>query len=144
MSLLEGHRGLDGIEYRQSNPVSKDFELFNQGKCPTVFRARLSQHAAIADKASWDCQDDFIAAGYEDLVARFVGNFDDISGNFTALAYPEALPERLYITSYLIEYGFMYDGKISKLLVLTHHEAYQASDSAQSQIFKATRRITKK
>jgi hypothetical protein len=102
---------MDSTEYRHS----KEFpdEVWENSKCPTQFRPRLSKYASIADEACWAVRDEMVAAGGRESITRGVGCVDSVSGNAMAVWFPEALPERLYTASYMIEFAFMHDGEYS-------------------------------
>jgi hypothetical protein len=102
---------MDSAEYRHS----KEFppEIWENSKCPTQFRPRFSKYASIADEACWAVRDEMVAAGGSELVTRGVGCVNSVAGNAMALWFPEALPERLYVASYMIEFAFMHDGERS-------------------------------
>jgi len=102
---------MDSIEYRHSKEFPS--EIWENSKCPTQFRPRLSKYASIADAACWDVRDEMVAAGGSESITRGVGCVDMVSGNAMAVWFPEALPERLYIASYMIEFAFMHDGGCS-------------------------------
>lgn len=100
---------MDLTEYRHSNEFPS--EVWDKAKCPTQFRPRISRYASVADDACWTVRDDMVAAGGNESITRGVGCVDPVSGNAMAIWFPEALPERLYIGSYMIEFAFMHDGK---------------------------------
>jgi ophiobolin F synthase len=102
---------MDSTEYRHSKEFPS--EIWENSKCPTQFRPRLSKYASIADAACWDVRDEMVAAGGSESITRGVGCVDMVSGNAMAVWFPEALPERLYIASYMIEFAFMHDGGCS-------------------------------
>jgi ophiobolin F synthase len=102
---------MDSTEYRHSKEIPS--EVWDKSKCPTQFRPRLSKYASIADDACWAVRDEMVAAGGSELITQGVGCVDSVSGNAMAIWFPEALPERLYIASYMIEFAFMHDGEWS-------------------------------
>lgn len=102
---------MDAVEYRHSTEFPS--EVWETCKCPTQFRPRLSKYGSIADEACWDVRDEMAAAGGSESIIRGVGCVNLVSGNAMAIWFPESLPERLYIASYMIEFAFMHDGKYS-------------------------------
>jgi dolasta-1(15),8-diene / delta-araneosene synthase len=102
---------MDSTEYRHSKEIPS--EVWDKSKCPTQFRPRLSKYASIADDACWAVRDEMVAAGGSELITQGVVCVDSVSGNAMAIWFPEALPERLYIASYMIEFAFMHDGEWS-------------------------------
>lgn len=100
---------MDSAEYRHSEEIPS--EVWENYKCPTQFRPRLSKYAFVADQACWDIRDEMAAAGGSESITRGVGCVNSVSGNAMAIWFPEALLERLYIASYMIEFAFMHDGE---------------------------------
>jgi ophiobolin F synthase len=99
---------MDSAEYQHSKEIPN--EVWENSKCPTQFRPRISKYASIADEACWAVREEMAAAGGSESITRGVGCVDMVSGNAMAVWFPEALPERLYIASYMIEFAFMHDG----------------------------------
>lgn len=80
------------------------------------FTPRVHRDAHLADQGSWQCQVDFLSAtGLDDAErnknhkAYAVGCINPTVGNFTALCAAEALPERLALTTYMVEYAYIHD-----------------------------------
>lgn len=80
------------------------------------FTPRIHRDHHLADEGSWQCQVDFLNASgpkdserNKDHKAYAVGCINHIVGNFSALCLSEALPERLAITTYLVEYAYIHD-----------------------------------
>lgn len=93
---------------------SKEFpsEIWEASQCPTQFRPRISKYASIADEACWAVRDAMVAAGANESITSGIGCVNQVSGNAMAVWFPEALPERIYIASYMIEFAFMHDGEL--------------------------------
>lgn len=79
---------------------------------------RIHRDAHLADAGSWQCQIDFLEASSSARAAAqrnvanksyAVGCMNPVVGNFTALCAAEALPERLWISAYMIEYAYVHD-----------------------------------
>jgi ophiobolin F synthase len=100
---------MDSTEHRHSIAIPD--EVWENSRCPTQFRPRLSKYASIADEACWAVRDEMVAAGGSESITQGVGCINLMSGNAMAIWFPEALPERLYIGSYMIEFAFMHDGE---------------------------------
>lgn len=82
------------------------------------FKPRIHQDAGLADAGSWQCQLDFLesshaaragAARNVSTKSYAVGCINPIVGNFTALCACEAIPERLSLTTYMVEYAYIHD-----------------------------------
>lgn len=95
--------------YESSIPVPAC--LYENNAYPSRFRPRISKHNDVADKACWEACDDFENATGLKLKADSVGCINPVSGNVNALWFPEAIPERLRIISYLSELLFRHDGE---------------------------------
>ena len=80
------------------------------------FAPRIHRDAYLADQGSWQCQLDFLSAsgpadGERNKAHKSyaVGCINPMVGNFTALCACEALPERLALTTYMVEYAYIHD-----------------------------------
>jgi hypothetical protein len=82
------------------------------------FKPRVHRDFHLADAGSWQCQVDFLgssAAARADSIRNqghksyAVGCMNPIAGNFAALCACEAVPERLALTTYMIEYAYIHD-----------------------------------
>lgn len=82
------------------------------------FKPRIHRDTRLADAGSWQCQVDFLQSSNEaradadrnkDVSSYAVGCINPIVGNFTALCAVEALPERLALTTYMVEYAYIHD-----------------------------------
>ncbi|KAJ5041497.1 uncharacterized protein L3040_005082 [Drepanopeziza brunnea f. sp. 'multigermtubi'] len=100
-------RTAESMGYRHSTELPED--LWIAANCPTQFRPRISKHASIADDACRDIRADMVRAGASPAVVQGPGCINPVAGNAMALWFPEALPERLYIASFMIEFAFMHD-----------------------------------
>ncbi|KAI1175872.1 isoprenoid synthase domain-containing protein [Nemania sp. FL0916] len=85
------------------------------------FKPRIHRETRLADAGSWQCQVDFLESSTEaradadrnkDVSSYAVGCINPIVGNFTALCACEALPERLALTTYMVEYAYIHDDVI--------------------------------
>ncbi|TLD26997.1 hypothetical protein PspLS_04595 [Pyricularia sp. CBS 133598] len=95
------------MRYKSSIPVPAS--LYENTAYPSRFRPRISKHIDVADKACWEACDDFENATGLKLKADSVGCINPVGGNVNALWFPEAIPERLRIISYLSELLFRHD-----------------------------------
>lgn len=82
------------------------------------FQPRIHSDAHLADAGSWQCQVDFLdssgtaradALRNEGQKSYAVGCINPTVGNFTALCASEAIPERLALTTYMVEYAYIHD-----------------------------------
>jgi len=82
------------------------------------FKPRIHRDSHLADAGSWQCQIDFLgssAAARADSVRNqghksyAVGCINPVAGNFAALCACEAVPGRLALTTYMIEYAYIHD-----------------------------------
>jgi hypothetical protein len=82
------------------------------------FRPRIHRDHYLADAGSWQCQVDFLgssAAARADSIRNqghkcyAVGCINPVAGNFAALCACEAVPDRLALTTYMIEYAYIHD-----------------------------------
>lgn len=82
------------------------------------FKPRIHQDAGLADAGSWQCQLDFLESSHaaragaaRNVLTKSyaVGCINPIVGNFTALCACEAIPERLSLTTYMVEYAYIHD-----------------------------------
>ncbi|KAK6084429.1 polyprenyl synthetase [Seiridium cupressi] len=85
------------------------------------FRPRIHRDANLADAGSWQCQVDFLgssATARADSIRNrnhtsyAVGCINPVVGNFTALCACEAIPDRLALTTYMVEYAYIHDDVI--------------------------------
>lgn len=82
------------------------------------FRPRIHRDVHLADAGSWQCQVDFLgssaaaradSARNKSNTSYAVGCINPVVGNFTALCACEAIPERLALTTYMVEYAYIHD-----------------------------------
>lgn len=84
------------------------------------FAPRIHREAHLADAGSLQCQIDFLGTSEAARAAAIrndqrnhksyaVGCINSFAGNFTALCAAEAKPERLALTTYMIEYAYIHD-----------------------------------
>lgn len=101
---------------RYSVPLNPESYVGDEYFCR--FKPRIHRDVHLADAGSWQCQVDFLgssAAARADSsrnktnVSYAVGCIDPIVGNFTALCACEAIPERLALTTYIVEYAYIHD-----------------------------------
>ncbi|KAJ4253874.1 geranylgeranyl pyrophosphate synthetase [Fusarium torreyae] len=85
------------------------------------FAPRIHRDARLSDAGSWQCQVDFLKSSKaaragadrnKDVSSYAVGCINPVVGNFTALCACEALPERLALTTYMVEYAYIHDDVI--------------------------------
>lgn len=98
------------MKHVRSLPVPAS--LYENTAYPSRFRPRISRHVDVADAACWEACDDFERATGRKLKADSVGCINPVAGNVNALWFPEAIPERLRIISYLSELLFRHDGRL--------------------------------
>lgn len=102
---------MDPVKYCRSDEFPS--EIWDDSDFPTIFRPRISKYASLADDACWAVRDELVAAGIDKSIAQGFGCVDSVSGNAIALWFPEALPDRLPIAAYMVEYAFAHDGEYS-------------------------------
>lgn len=97
------------------------------------FTPRIHRDAYLADAGSWQCQVDFLdASGAADAQRNqahksyAVGCINPVVGNFTALCACESIPDRLALTTYMVEYAYIHD------------------DGKQPQLYRANSVLTRK
>lgn len=82
------------------------------------FKPRIHRDVHLADAGSWQCQVDFLgssgaaradSARNKNNTSYAVGCINPMVGNFTALCACEAIPERLALTTYSVEYAYIHD-----------------------------------
>ena len=84
------------------------------------FDPRIHRDAHLADAGSLQCQIDFLGSSEAARAAAkkneernhksyAVGCINPIVGNFTALCACEAIPDRLALTTYMVEYAYIHD-----------------------------------
>ncbi|KAI6376029.1 hypothetical protein MCOR25_002844 [Pyricularia grisea] len=106
-ATTKNHQDCGPMRYQSSIPVPAP--LYENTAYPSRFRPRISKHTDVADKACWEACDDFENATGLKLKADSVGCINPVGGNVNALWFPEAIPERLRIISYLSELLFRHD-----------------------------------
>ncbi|KAI9727247.1 MAG: hypothetical protein M1828_006866 [Chrysothrix sp. TS-e1954] len=109
-------RDLDGRRRLTQRSVPLPEHLYRGDEYFCKFDARIHKDAYLADQGSWQCQLDFLnASGPADSERNeahksyAVGCINPMVGNFTALCACEALPERLALTTYMVEYAYIHD-----------------------------------
>ena len=110
---MDRNENRDSI-FKHSVPLSP--RLYEQEQYFCRFTPRIHRDAHLADQGSWQCQVDFLnASGPADSERNkahksfAVGCINPVVGNFTALCASEALPERLALTTYMVEYAYIHD-----------------------------------
>lgn len=105
---------LDHRPFVHSVPVPA--HLYEDEEYFCRFTPRIHRDAHLADHGSWQCQVDFLSATgpadserNKDHKSYAVGCINSRVGNFTALCSAEALPERLALTTYMVEYAYIHD-----------------------------------
>ena len=100
------------------NSIALPSELFEGDEYFSRFSPRIHRDAHLADAGSWQCQVDFLessdkarADAARNLATKSyaVGCINPTVGNFTALCACEALPDRLALTTYMVEYAYIHD-----------------------------------
>ncbi|OGE51112.1 hypothetical protein PENARI_c014G12049 [Penicillium arizonense] len=92
------------------------------------FTSRVHPGAHLADSGSWQSQLDLLSSqgdGHREAVrsgnnkSYAVGYINPTVGNLTSLGASAAIPGRLALTSYIIEYAVVHDDSVWTLLTLT-------------------------
>lgn len=100
------------------NSIALAPELYEGDEYFSRFKPRIHHDAQLADAGSWQCQVDFLessdkarADASRNLLTKSyaVGCINPTVGNFTALCACEALPDRLALTTYMVEYAYIHD-----------------------------------
>lgn len=82
------------------------------------FTPRIHRDAHLANAGSWQCHVDFLGASAtaradsarnKSHTSNAVGYINPVVGNFTALCACEAIPSRLALTTYMVEYAYIHD-----------------------------------
>ncbi|KAJ5275367.1 geranylgeranyl pyrophosphate synthase [Penicillium chrysogenum] len=94
------------VPFVSSRPVS--LEAMRKAGCFTTFRARLNVRDDLANIGSKRTVNDFEKA-YGVQRHDYPPCTDSPGGNMNSLSYPEVLPERLELTTYTTELGFLHD-----------------------------------
>jgi hypothetical protein len=76
------------------------------------FQPRVSKHVAVSQDACIECHIDLFGM---DKIGKVAGGMNAHTADFTALCAPEALPERIGLCSYFIEYAFVHDGECNNI-----------------------------
>ncbi|KAL4756114.1 bifunctional terpene synthase/polyprenyl synthetase family protein [Aspergillus foveolatus] len=92
------------LMYRHSDPACIDAE--NESKYISRFQPRISKYVAASHNACIECHIDLFGMG---AIGKVVGGMNAHTADFTALCAAEALPERIGLCSYFIEYAFVHD-----------------------------------
>lgn len=110
------------------NSIALPPHLYECNEYFSRFKPRIHRDAQLADAGSWQCQVDFLessnaaradAARNATTKSYAVGCINPTVGNFTALCACEALPDRLALTTYMVEYAYIHDdGKLGPPLRL--------------------------
>ncbi|EAW21078.1 putative polyprenyl synthetase [Aspergillus fischeri NRRL 181] len=90
--------------YGHSDPALMDAET--ESKYISRFQPRVSKYVAVSHDACIECHIDLFGTGG---IGKVVGGMNAHTADFTALCAPEALPERIGLCSYFIEYAFVHD-----------------------------------
>lgn len=114
-------------ERRRPKPKQKSFTTYSVDIEPHRYKQkdwfcrfvpRIHRDAHLADAGSWQCQLDFLGSSStarEDVIRNqasksyAVGSINAAVGNFTALCLSDALPDRLAMVSYMVEYAYIHD-----------------------------------
>lgn len=100
------------------NSIAVPAHLYESEEYFSRFTPRLHRDAHLADAGSWQCQVDFLesseaaragAARNTSTKSYAVGCINPVVGNFMALCACEAIPDRLALTTYMIEYAYIHD-----------------------------------
>jgi hypothetical protein len=102
------------------NSIALDPKIFENEDYFCSFMPRIHRDAHLADASSVQCQMDFLDSGEairlgptrtqeKDHTDAVVGSINPTAGNFTALCLCEALPDRLALASYMVEYAYLQD-----------------------------------
>lgn len=100
------------------NSIALPPQLYERDEYFSRFKPRIHRDAQLADAGSWQCQTDFLesskaaradAARNSTTKSYAVGCINPVVGNFTALCACEALPDRLALTTYMVEYAYIHD-----------------------------------
>lgn len=99
-----------------SLPLNPDTYVGEEYFCR--FKPRIHRDVHLADAGSWQCQVDFLGSSAaaradssrnQNNTSYAVGCINPVVGNFTALCCSEAIPERLALTTYIVEYAYIHD-----------------------------------
>lgn len=104
-SVIDHEENLGLLSYRHSEPALVDIET--ELKLLSRFQPRISKYDSVTHDACIECQVDLFG---ESDIGKVIGGMNAHAGDFTALCAPEALPERIGLCSYFIEYAFVHDG----------------------------------
>lgn len=110
-------------DYRSfiKHSIALDHKIYEDDDYFCKFTPRIHRDAYLADAGSLQCQIDFLGsskvtkgATAQDqekgsAATSATGSINPTAGNFTALCLCEALPDRLALTSYIIEYAYIHD-----------------------------------
>ncbi|KAL4860634.1 hypothetical protein BDV12DRAFT_191585 [Aspergillus spectabilis] len=92
------------LPYKRSNPAPMDAET--ESKYISCFQPRVSKYVVVSKDACIECHIDLFGM---DNIGKVAGGMNAHTADFTALCAPEALPERIGLCSYFIEYAFVHD-----------------------------------
>ncbi|KAL2837121.1 putative polyprenyl synthetase [Aspergillus pseudoustus] len=92
------------LPYKHSNHAPMDAET--ESKYISRFPPRVSKYVAVSKDACIECHIDLFGI---DKIGKVAGGMNAHTADFTALCAPEALPERIGLCSYFIEYAFVHD-----------------------------------
>jgi hypothetical protein len=95
------------LVYRHSDPAP--FDAQTKSKYISRFQPRISKYVAVSHDACIECHVDLFGMGG---IGKVIGGMNAHTADFTALCAPEALPERIGLCSYFIEYAFVHDGEL--------------------------------
>ena len=100
------------------NSIALSPETYECDEYFSRFKPRIHRDAGLADAGSWQCQLDFLESSHaaradaaRNVLTKSyaVGCINPVVGNFTALCACEAIPERLALTTYMVEYAYIHD-----------------------------------
>ncbi|KAL2824204.1 polyprenyl synthetase [Aspergillus cavernicola] len=94
----------NALRYRHSDPASMDTET--EWKYLSRFQPRVSKYISTSHDACIECHIDLFG---KSEIGKVIGGMNAHMGDFAALCAPEALPERIGLCSYFIEYAFVHD-----------------------------------
>lgn len=118
-SVIDREENMSLLSYRHSEPAPID--IATERKLLSRFQPRISKYDSVSHDACIECQVDLFG---ESCIGKVIGGMNAHAGDFTALCAPEALPERIGLCSYFIEYAFVHDGSSHVFGCLVFHLAH--------------------
>ncbi|KAL4917736.1 isoprenoid synthase domain-containing protein [Aspergillus aurantiobrunneus] len=112
------------LPYKHSTPASLD--THTQKRYLSRFEPRISNYISTPQNACIECQIDLFG---REAIGKVVGGMNAHVGDFTALCAPEALPDRIGLCSYFIEYAFVHDDvSVDAIQTARVHEDVQRNE----------------